>query len=262
MIDKRLDTGLHHPSDEIQGHKPAFAGGVESVASTGGQILSPVMGSGAFLMAAFTETSYISICIAAVIPALLLAMMRLSKIKPIKWFAGAYIAVFRSTPMLVQLSIIYFGLFHYISLPRTLLFGFIAINRFIPGVVALALNSSAYVAEIFRAGILAVDKGQTEAARSLGLSSWQSMRLVVLPQAIKNVLPALANEVVTMVKESSICSVLGMAEIMYTAQTVSGNSYITLAPYVLAALVYFCINYPASKAIEAIERRMRRGDKQ
>ena len=191
----------------------------------------------------------------AVIPALLLAMMRLSKIKPIKWFAGAYIAVFRSTPMLVQLSIIYFGLFHYISLPRTLLFGFIAINRFIPGVVALALNSSAYVAEIFRAGILAVDKGQTEAARSLGLSSWQS-------QAIKNVLPALANEVVTMVKESSICSVLGMAEIMYTAQTVSGNSYITLAPYVLAALVYFCINYPASKAIEAIERRMRRGDKQ
>ena len=74
--------------------------------------------------------------------------------------------------------------------------------------VALALNSSAYVAEIFRAGILAVDSGQTEAARSLGLSSWQSMRLVVLPQAVKNVLPALANEVVTMVKESSICSVM------------------------------------------------------
>ena len=198
----------------------------------------------------------------AVIPALLLALMRLSKNKPIKWLAGAYIAVFRSTPMLVQLSIIYYGLFYAISLPRITLFGFVDISRFIPGVVALALNSSAYVAEIFRAGILAVDQGQTEAARSLGLSRWQSMRLVVLPQAIKNVLPALANEVVTMVKESSICSVLGMAEIMYTAQTVSGNSYITLAPYVLAAIIYFCINYPASKAIEAIERRMRRGDKQ
>ena len=128
--------------------------------------------------------------------------------------------------------------------------------------IAFGINSSAYVAEIIRAGILAVDKGQTEAARSLGLSSWQSMRLVVLPQAIKNVLPALANEVVTMVKESSICSVLGMAEIMYTAQAVAGNSYITLSPYVLAAIIYFCINYPASKAIEAIERRMRRGDKQ
>lgn len=197
----------------------------------------------------------------AVIPALLLAIMRLSKNKLIRGISGAYIAVFRSTPMLVQLSIIYFGLFHYITLPRYLLFGFIAINRFVPGVVALALNSSAYVAEIFRAGILAVDAGQTEAARSLGLSKWQSMKLVVLPQAIKNVLPALANELVTMVKESSICSALGMAELMYAAQTVAGTTYITLAPYVFAALIYFCINYPASKGIEAIERRMRRGDK-
>lgn len=197
----------------------------------------------------------------AVIPALLLALMRLSKNKLIRCISGAYIALFRSTPAGAAIH----HLFRTLPLhqpPRTLLFGFIAVNRFIPGVVALALNSSAYVAEIFRAGILAVDKGQTEAARSLGLSSWQSMRLVVLPQAIKNVLPALANEVVTMVKESSICSVLGMAEIMYTAQAVSGNSYITLAPYVLAAIIYFCINYPASKAIEAIERRMRRGDKQ
>ena len=124
------------------------------------------------------------------------------------------------------------------------------------------LNSSAYVAEIFRAGILAVDKGQAEAARSLGLSQWQSMRLVVLPQAVKNVLPALANEMVTMVKESSICSVLGMAEMMFAAKTIAGSTGISLAPYTLAALVYFCINYPASKGIEAIERRMRRGDKQ
>ena len=182
----------------------------------------------------------------AVVPALLLALMRLSKNKPIKW----------------QLSIIYYGLFYAISLPRITLFGFVDISRFIPGVVALALNSSAYVAEIFRAGILAVDKGQTEAARSLGLSSWQSMRLVVLPQAIKNVLPALANEIVTMVKESSICSVLGMAEMMFAAKTIAGSTGISLAPYTMAALVYFCINYPASKAIEAIERRMRRGDKQ
>ena len=88
------------------------------------------------------------------------------------------------------------------------------------------------------------------------------MRLVVLPQAIKNVLPALANELVTMVKESSICSTLGMAEIMFVAKSVAGATYITLAPYTIAALVYFCINFPASKGIEAIERRMRRGDKQ
>ena len=198
----------------------------------------------------------------AVIPALLLALMRLSKRKVIQCISGAYIAVFRSTPLLVQLSIIYFGLFTAISSPRITILGFVDLSRFIPGVVALALNSSAYVAEIFRAGILAVDKGQTEAARSLGLSSWQSMKLVVLPQAIKNVLPALANEIVTMVKESSICSMLGMAELMFVAKTVGNGTLITLAPYTVAALIYFCINYPASKAIEAIERRMRRGDKQ
>lgn len=198
----------------------------------------------------------------AIIPAMLLALMRLSKNRLIKWISGAYIAVFRSTPLLVQLSIIYFGLFGVISIPRVTILGFVDLSRFIPGVVALALNSSAYVAEIFRAGILAVDVGQTEAARSLGLDAGAAMRLVVLPQAVKNVLPALANEVVTMVKESSICSMLGMAELMFGAKATASATYITLAPYTLAALIYFCINYPASKAIEAIERRMRRGDKQ
>ena len=197
----------------------------------------------------------------AVLPALLLAIMRLSKNKLVKGIAGAYIAAFRSTPLLVQLSIIYFGLFGAISIPRIVILGFVDISRFIPGVVALALNSSAYVAEIFRAGILAVDIGQTEASRSLGLNGFQTMRLIILPQAIKNVLPALANETVTMVKESSICSMLGMVELMFAAKTVASSTYISIAPYVLAALVYFCINYPASKAIEAIERRMRRGDK-
>ena len=171
----------------------------------------------------------------AIIPALLLALMRLSKNRLVKGLAGAYIALFRSTPLLVQLSIIYFGLFGVINIPRYSLFGFVDLSRFVPGVVALALNSSAYVAEIFRAGILAVDSGQMEAARSLGLS---------------------------MVKESSICSMLGMAELMFGAKAVASSTYITLAPYTLAAMIYFCINYPASKAIEAIERRMRRGDKQ
>lgn len=100
----------------------------------------------------------------AIIPALLLALMRLSKNRIVRSISGAYIALFRSTPLLVQLSIIYFGLFGAISIPRVTILGFADISRFIPGVVALALNSSAYVAEIFRAGILAVDKGQTEAA--------------------------------------------------------------------------------------------------
>ena len=105
----------------------------------------------------------------AVIPALLLALMRLSKNRFIHGLSGAYIAVFRSTPLMVQLAIIYFGVFYIIQVPRVYI-GFIRLDMFIPFVVSLALNSSAYVAEIFRAGILAVDSGQTEAARSLGLS--------------------------------------------------------------------------------------------
>jgi polar amino acid transport system permease protein len=197
----------------------------------------------------------------AIVPALVLALMRLSKNRLVRGLSGAYIAVFRSTPLLVQLTIIYFGVFYFIKVPNIIIFGFVDLSRFIPGVVALALNSAAYVAEIIRAGILAVDFGQTEAARSLGLSPLQSMRLVVLPQAIKNILPALANEVITMVKESSICSTYGMMEIMWAAKTVSGTTYISVGPFVLAALIYFCINFPAGKAIEAIERRMRRGDR-
>ncbi len=197
----------------------------------------------------------------AVLPALLLATMRLSKTRPIRWLSGAYIAAFRSTPMLVQLTIIYFGVFNYITVPKMTLFGFIDSTRFIPGVVALALNSSAYVAEIFRAGILAVDGGQMEAARSLGLSQSQSMKLVILPQAIKNVLPALANEVVTMIKESSVCMFIGIAEIMWTAQMIGGSTYISVGPFMFAAIIYFIINYPTTKVIEHIERRMRRGDK-
>ncbi len=196
----------------------------------------------------------------AILPALLLALMRLSKNRLVKSLSGAYIAVFRSTPLLVQLSIIFFGLFNVIRIPSIKVFGFVDLSYFIPGVVALALNSSAYVAEIFRAGILAVDGGQMEAARSLGLSKWKAMKLVVLPQAVKNILPTLANEMVTMVKESSICMALGMQELMWGAKTVASSTYISIGPYILAAIIYFCINFPASKAIEAVERRMRRGD--
>ena len=200
----------------------------------------------------------------AVLPALGLALMRLSKNKVLKTLSGAYIALFRSTPLLVQLALIYYGLFGVagIQLPSIYVLGYINLAQFVPGAVALALNSAAYVAEIFRGGILAVDKGQMEAARSLGLTQWQGMKFVVLPQAIKNILPALANEVITMVKESSICSTYGMMELMWGAKTVAATTYITLGPYVLAAIIYFCVNFPASKAIEAVERRMRRGDNQ
>ena len=171
-------------------------------------------------------------------------------LKFLNFLCNVYLTVIRGTPTMIQVLIMYF-----------VIFGSVKIDKVPVAVLAFGMNSGAYVAEIFRAGILAVDSGQTEAARSLGLSQWQSMRLVVLPQAVKNVLPALANEVVTMVKESSICSVIGVYDLMWGAKTVITNSYIAVGPLVLAAIIYFCINFPASKAIEAIERRMRRGDK-
>ena len=186
----------------------------------------------------------------------------LSRFNPIKFIATAYVELFRATPMLVQLFVIYYVVFANVSvLPGFKLFGFIRFDRFFPGVVALALNSGAYLSEIIRSGIQSIDGGQTEAARSLGMSQLKTMRFIILPQAIKNVLPALANEVVTMIKESSICMMLGMGEIMFAAQTISGSTYISVGPYMLAAIIYFVINYPTSKVIEHIERRMRRGDK-
>ena len=196
----------------------------------------------------------------AVIPALLLAMMRLSKVKPIKWFAGAYIAVFRSTPMLVQLSIIYFGLFHYITLPRTLLFGFIAINRFIPGVVALALNSSAYVAEIIRGGIMGVDKGQMEAGRSLGMSYVTTMKDIILPQAMKSALPALINEMITLLKETSICGYIGLNELTRGGDIIRGITFDALFPLFTVALIYLVMVLFIQWIMGKVERRLRSSD--
>ena len=191
----------------------------------------------------------------------LMSSMRMSKILPLKWLAVAYIEFIRGTPLMVQLMFIFYGL-PMVGFTLPDISWIPNFSRFSAGIIAMSINSCAYVAEIIRSGVQAVDVGQMEAARSVGFSHSQAMRLVVLPQAIKNVLPALANEIVTMVKESSICSMLGMEELMFGAKAVASATYVSLAPYTLAALIYFCINYPASKAIEAVERRMRRGDKQ
>ena len=187
--------------------------------------------------------------------ALALALMRMSKIKPLSWFATAYVELFRATPMLVQLFIIYYVVFAKTNLPNFKLFGFIRFERFFPGVVALSMNSGAYLSEIIRAGIQSIDHGQTEAARSLGLSS------IVLPQAIKNILPAIANEFVTIIKESSICYTIGVQEIMYAVATTKGATYRIAEPLLIATAVYFCLTFPTSKIIAYFERRMSRGDK-
>ena len=125
----------------------------------------------------------------------------LSRFNPLAFLATAYVEILRSTPVVVQVFIIYYGVFGIIDLPSFKMFGFIKFDRFFPGVVALGMNSGAYLCEIIRAGIQSIDGGQTEAARSLGLSQVQNLRYIILPQALKNILPAIANEFVVIIKD-------------------------------------------------------------
>ena len=142
---------------------------------------------------------------------------------------------------------------------QTAAFG-LDISALICGTIALVINSSAYIAEIIRAGINAVDKGQTEAARSLGLNYRQTMQSVVMPQAIKKILPALGNEFVTLIKESSIVSTIGVSEIMFNAQVVQGISFDPFTPLLVAALLYFLLTFALTRVMNFIEGRMSASD--
>ena len=193
--------------------------------------------------------------------ALLLALMRMSKFAPLRGISTAYVELFRATPMMVQVLLIYNVVLAPIALPSFKLFGFIRFERFFPGVVALSLNSGAYLSEIIRSGIQSIDLGQTEASRSLGMNQVQTMRYVVLPQAIKNILPAIANEFVTIIKESSICWIVGVQEIMGAVNSVKAATYSIGEPLIVATAIYFCLTFPTSKIIEHFERKMSRGDK-
>lgn len=193
--------------------------------------------------------------ILGVIIGTILALMKISKNSLLKFIASAYIEFIRGTPLLVQISLVYFS----VSFPKFILFG-IEMNRFIPGVIAMAINSGAYVAEIIRAGILAVDKGQMEAARSIGFTSGQSMRYIILPQAIRNILPALGNEFVVVIKESSVLSVIGIVELMRSADIVKAAIYQPFAPLIVVAIIYFILTFTLTRVLGFAERRMRISD--
>lgn len=180
-----------------------------------------------------------------------IALAKLSKFKILSWPASIYIAFLRGTPMLVQVFIVFFG--------TTALLG-LDISALICGTIALVINSSAYIAEIIRAGINAVDKGQTEAALCLGLNYSKTMIHIVLPQAFKNILPALGNEFVTLIKESSIISTIGVGEIMFNAQVVQGISFDPFTPLIIAACMYFILTFSLSSVMSLIEGRMKASD--
>ena len=184
----------------------------------------------------------------------LIAFMRLSKFKPLEKFASIYITVIRGTPMLVQLYIVYYQL-DFISYPTGTLFG-VDLERALPCIIALSINSSAYVAEIIRAGIQAVDKGQMEGARSCGMTNAQAMRYVVMPQAVKNILPAIGNEFVTMVKETSIIQYLGIGDLMYNNGIVVTSTYNPLPCYYISAIIYLALNIILGKGPSARSIRL------
>jgi His/Glu/Gln/Arg/opine family amino acid ABC transporter permease subunit len=195
---------------------------------------------------------------------LVMALMKLSRRAPLRFAATAYIEFIRGTPLLVQLFIIYYGLqavgIRFPDVPWISRILGINFADFMAGVVTLGINSGAYVGETFRAGIQAVDKGQMEAARSLGMPRGMAMRHIIIPQAVRNILPALGNEFVVVIKESSIVSIIGLADLMYKADTVRGNTFQPFEPLLVAALMYFMMTFPLSKLLAHVERRMRTGD--
>jgi len=176
----------------------------------------------------------------------LLALLRLNSHKICQMLASAYIDFIRGTPLLIQIYIIFYGL---PSLG-------IRLPSLVAGVLAMSINSTAYVAEIIRAGILAVDKGQFEAAASLGMRKPLMMKEIILPQALKNILPALGNEFVTIIKESSIISVISVTDLMFVANTIRGNTFQAFTPLVVVALIYFVLTFTLSKIVRIFEKRL------
>ncbi len=182
---------------------------------------------------------------------LLLALMNLSKNKILKGISRSYINFIRGTPLLVQVFIVYLGL-------PLVGFGFMPDLWLV--IIAVSFNSSAYVAEIVRGGIQSIEKGQTEAARSLGMTQRMAMRYIIIPQALKNILPALGNEFIILIKESAIISVVGIHDLMYQTDTIRGISYRPFSPLVFAAIIYFIITFSLSRLLNVFERRLRAGD--
>lgn len=181
----------------------------------------------------------------------LLSLLKLSKYKILSWISTVYIEIVRGTPMMVQIAIVYFGSF--------VLFG-INMDGFLAALIAVSLNSAAYVAEIIRSGIQSIDKGQTEASRSLGMSSGQTMRHIILPQAIKNILPTLGNEFVTLIKETSVASTIGVADLMFASKIVQSTSYQPFTPLIIVAIIYFIFTFSLSQLIGVFERRLGHND--
>ena len=179
----------------------------------------------------------------------LMALARLSHHSWLSKFAKVYIDVIRGTPLLVQLYLVYFGLATIFDL-----------NDFVSGVIAVSVNTTAYIAEIIRSGIQSVDKGQMEAARSMGMPKAMAMQQIILPQAMKNILPAIGNEFASLIKETSIVSLIGIHDLMYSSDTVRGATFTVFIPLLATAFLYFVMTTTIAFFMDKLERKLQASD--
>ena len=193
---------------------------------------------------------------------LLICLMRMAKGKSVltklmNGFSRVYIEVFRGTPVIVQLWVAFFGIPLLIPMPAGKLLD-MDLECLVPCLIAISLNSGAYVAEVFRSGIQAVDGGQMEAALCVGMKKGMAMRLIILPQDIKNVLPDLCNEFVTLIKETAVISYLGVADLSYSNNVVKTLTYNMLPCFLVLAVYYFALCFVISRLVGLLEKRLNR----
>lgn len=198
--------------------------------------------------------SVISVFLALFLGAVL-CLLRISSVKPLSFLSGAYIEIIRGVPLLLQLLLIY-------ALMPRIAYGEFLNSEVIAAILTLFLNSGAYVAEIFRAGIQAVDKGQMEAGRALGLSKWTTMRKIIFPQAVKNVMPSIGNELIMVIKETSLASTVdaGIGELMSVKKQITSATFINIPPFIVIAAMYFVVTFSLSKVVRYIERKLEARD--
>jgi putative glutamine transport system permease protein len=203
--------------------------------------------------AAMLVTVQLTICsfALAVVVGLLLAMGKLSKIRALRMFCAGYIEVARGVPALAVLFLLYFGL-----VPTGLV-----LDAFVAGFIGLGLSAAGYIAEVFRAGIEAVHKGQREAALSVGMTPINSFRYIILPQALRIILPPLLNMLIILLKDTSICSLISTPELMLRTKDLAMMSFLPMHLFLLAALMYFLMSWPLSILTRRIELRLQHGKK-
>ena len=183
----------------------------------------------------------------AVIVGMITCLFSISNVKPLNWISGIYLSLIRGTPLMVQAFFIYFGITGALG---------IRITSFSAAILVLCLNAGAYLSEIFRSGIAAVNKGQLEAARSLGLPYGVAMRKIILPQAIRIVIPSVLNQFIITLKDTSILSVIGCGELMRQGQLIVARNYESFKTYAIVAVMYYVVVVVLTKIFQLVERRL------